>query len=73
MKFQLHTTETKSAARAGTITIDHGQIETSIFMPAGTAGTVKAVHFKDIMDDVKAQINLGNTYHLSSLPASGCD
>ncbi len=68
MKFQLHTTDTKSAARAGTITTDHGEIQTPIFMPVGTAGTVKAVHFRDIRDDVKAQIILGNTYHLYLRP-----
>jgi len=68
MDFQLHTTDTKSSARAGTITTDHGEIQTPIFMPVGTAGTVKAVHFKDIRDDVKAQIILGNTYHLYLRP-----
>lgn len=68
MKYKLHTTDTKSAARAGTITTDHGEIQTPIFMPVGTAGTVKAVHFRDIKDDVKAQIILGNTYHLYLRP-----
>jgi len=68
MDFQLHSTDTKSSARAGTIKTDHGEIQTPIFMPVGTAGTVKAVHFKDIKDDVKAQIILGNTYHLYLRP-----
>ena len=68
MDFLLHTTDTKSSARAGTIKTDHGQIQTPIFMPVGTAGTVKAIHFKDIKDDVKAQIILGNTYHLYLRP-----
>lgn len=68
MEFQLHTTDTLSSARAGTIKTDHGEIQTPIFMPVGTAGTVKAVHFKDIRDDVKAQIVLGNTYHLYLRP-----
>lgn len=68
MKFQLHTTDTKSSARAGTITTDHGEIQTPIFMPVGTAGTVKAVHFRDIKEDVNAQIILGNTYHLYLRP-----
>jgi len=68
MDFQLHTTDAKSSARAGTIKTDHGDIQTPIFMPVGTAGTVKAVHFKDIRDDVKAQIILGNTYHLYLRP-----
>lgn len=68
MKFQLHTTDSKSSARTGTITTDHGEIQTPIFMPVGTAGTVKAVHFRDIREDVKAQIILGNTYHLYLRP-----
>jgi len=68
MKYQLQHTDPKSNARAGLITTDHGQIETPIFMPVGTAGTVKAVHIKDIKDDVQAQIILGNTYHLFLRP-----
>ncbi|MGM9802590.1 MAG: tRNA guanosine(34) transglycosylase Tgt [Muribaculaceae bacterium] len=55
-------------ARAGLITTDHGQIETPIFMPVGTAGTVKAVHQHELSDDIKAQIILGNTYHLYLRP-----
>ena len=58
-------------ARAGTIHTDHGEITTPIFMPVGTAGTVKAVHRHELIDDVQAQIILGNTYHLYLRP--GCD
>jgi len=68
MEFTLQVTDTKSSARAGIIKTDHGVIETPIFMPVGTAGTVKAVHFRDIEEDVKAQIILGNTYHLYLRP-----
>ncbi len=64
MDFKLLTRDPKSSARAGEIITDHGKIQTPIFMPVGTAGTVKAVHFRDVKDDVKAQIILGNTYHL---------
>ena len=55
-------------ARAGVITTDHGKIETPIFMPVGTVGTVKAVHMHELRDDIKAQIILGNTYHLYLRP-----
>lgn len=68
MKFNLLHTDTHSKARAGLITTDHGQIETPIFMPVGTAGTVKAVHFKELEDEIEAQIILGNTYHLYLRP-----
>ncbi|MFP4470111.1 MAG: tRNA guanosine(34) transglycosylase Tgt [Bacteroidales bacterium] len=68
MQFNLHSKDKLSSARAGTITTAHGQIQTPIFMPVGTAGTVKAVHFRDIRDDVQAQIVLGNTYHLYLRP-----
>ncbi len=68
MDFKINGTDHKSAARAGTITTDHGKIETPIFMPVGTAGTVKAVHQRDLYDDVQAQIILGNTYHLYLRP-----
>ena len=71
MKFQLEHTDPKSSARAGTITTDHGQIQTPIFMPVGTAGTVKGVHTKDLKEDTKAQIILGNTYHLFLRPGTG--
>lgn len=68
MKFQLEFTDPKSKARAGTIKTDHGDIETPIFMPVGTAGSVKAVHQRELTYDVKAQIILGNTYHLYLRP-----
>lgn len=63
MKFELQHTDPKSNARAGLITTDHGQIETPIFMPVGTVGSVKAVHLRELKEDIKAQIILGNTYH----------
>ena len=68
MKFQLQHTDTDSQARAGLILTDHGPIETPIFMPVGTVGSVKAVQLNDLFDDVKAQIILGNTYHLLLRP-----
>jgi len=68
MKFTIIANDSKSSARAGTIQTDHGAIETPIFMPVGTAGTVKAVHIRDLKEDSKAQIILGNTYHLYLRP-----
>ena len=68
MTFDLQYTDPKSNARAGIITTDHGQIETPIFMPVGTLGTVKGVHLHELKDDIKAQIILGNTYHLYLRP-----
>ena len=68
MKFELQHTDPRSNARAGLITTDHGQIETPIFMPVGTLGTVKGVHLHELKDDIKAQIILGNTYHLYLRP-----
>jgi queuine tRNA-ribosyltransferase len=68
MKFDLQHKDAKSKARAGVITTDHGLIETPIFMPVGTAGTVKAVHQRELVEDIKAQIILGNTYHLYLRP-----
>jgi queuine tRNA-ribosyltransferase len=68
MKFQLVSTDSKSSARAGTLTTDHGEIQTPIFMPVGTAGSVKAVHQRELEEDIKAQIILGNTYHLYLRP-----
>ena len=64
MKFELQHTDPNSDARAGLITTAHGQIETPIFMPVGTCGSVKGVHFEELKKQVKAQIILGNTYHL---------
>ena len=68
MKFTLEATSSDCSARAGLIETDHGTIETPIFMPVGTAGTVKGVHLHELRDDVKAQIILGNTYHLYLRP-----
>ena len=68
MDFLLQATDKNSNARAGLITTDHGQIETPIFMPVGTLGALKAVHMHEVRDDIKAQIILGNTYHLYLRP-----
>ena len=68
MKFSIEATDDQSKARAGIITTDHGEIETPIFMPVGTAGSVKAVHQRELHDDIHAQIILGNTYHLFLRP-----
>jgi queuine tRNA-ribosyltransferase len=68
MKFELSKTDSQSKARVGTITTDHGLIQTPIFMPVGTAGTVKAVHQRELKEDIQAQIILGNTYHLYLRP-----
>ena len=70
MEFKLQATDTASAARAGLITTDHGVIETPIFMPVGTVGSVKGVHMRELRDDIKAQIILGNTYHLYLRPGT---
>ncbi|MBO7368536.1 MAG: tRNA guanosine(34) transglycosylase Tgt [Paludibacteraceae bacterium] len=68
MKFELLHTDAQSNVRAGVITTDHGVIETPIFMPVGTVGSVKAVHQRELKEDIKAQIILGNTYHLYLRP-----
>ncbi len=68
MKFNLTAQDPLSKARAGEITTDHGTIQTPIFMPVGTAGTVKAVHQHELKNDIEAQIILGNTYHLYLRP-----
>lgn len=68
MNFKLEKKDINSKARAGIITTDHGEIKTPIFMPVGTASTVKGVHQHELKDDVKAQIILGNTYHLYLRP-----
>lgn len=68
MNFTLQHTDPNSNARAGLITTDHGTIETPIFMPVGTVASVKAVHFHELKEDIKAQIILGNTYHLYLRP-----
>ena len=68
MKFKLHQTDSSSSARAGTFTTDHGTIETPIFMPVGTSATVKGVHQRELKNDIKPDIILGNTYHLYLRP-----
>ena len=68
MTFDIQTTDPNSKARTGVITTDHGQIQTPIFMPVGTAGSVKAVHQRELKEDINAQIILGNTYHLYLRP-----
>ena len=68
MKFTLAHQDSKSKARAGIVKTDHGDIQTPIFMPVGTAGSVKAVHQRELDQDIKAQIILGNTYHLYLRP-----
>ena len=68
MTFEIQHNDSYSSARTGLITTAHGQIKTPIFMPVGTAGTVKGVHFSELRDQVKAQIILGNTYHLYLRP-----
>lgn len=68
MNFKLQSTTKDSKARAGLITTDHGTIETPIFMPVGTLGSVKGVHQHELRDDINAQIILGNTYHLYLRP-----
>lgn len=68
MKFELQHTDNATNARAGLITTDHGKIETPIFMPVGTVGSVKAVQMYELKEDIEAQIILGNTYHLYLRP-----
>lgn len=70
MKFELQSTDKKSKARTGLLTTDHGQIETPIFMPVGTVASVKAVHQTELVEDIKAEIILGNTYHLYLRPGT---
>ncbi len=68
MDFKINARDPYSKARTGTFTTAHGEVETPIFMPVGTAGTVKAVHQREIKEDIKAEIILGNTYHLYLRP-----
>ncbi|WP_028374621.1 tRNA guanosine(34) transglycosylase Tgt [Leeuwenhoekiella sp. MAR_2009_132] len=68
MQFNLLNTDAGSQARAGTLTTDHGTIETPIFMPVGTVGTVKGVHQRELREDINPDIILGNTYHLYLRP-----
>lgn len=68
MEFEIFAKDSRTGARAGELTTDHGKIETPIFMPVGTVGSVKGVNQRDLEEDVKAQIILGNTYHLYLRP-----
>ncbi len=68
LDFQLLHTDPRSDARAGLITTDHGTVETPVFMPVGTVGSVKAVHISELKEDIGAEIILGNTYHLYLRP-----
>ena len=70
MKFHLKNTDPNSSARAGVVQTAHGQIETPIFMPVGTAGSVRSIHQHELTDEIKAQIILGNTYHLYLRPGT---
>lgn len=70
VNFTINHTDKSSKARAGTIITDHGEIQTPIFMPVGTLGSVKAVHQHELNEDIKAQIILGNTYHLYLRPGT---
>ncbi|MEA2041678.1 MAG: tRNA guanosine(34) transglycosylase Tgt [Bacteroidota bacterium] len=70
MKFKIHKQDPKSSARTGTIKTDHGEIKTPIFMPVGTVGSVKGIHQRELSEDIKAQIILGNTYHLYLRPGN---
>ncbi|NVK29286.1 MAG: tRNA guanosine(34) transglycosylase Tgt [Flavobacteriia bacterium] len=70
MKFELQATDKQSKARTGKLTTAHGEIETPIFMPVGTVASVKAVHQPELVNDVKAEIILGNTYHLYLRPGT---
>lgn len=70
MTFELQHTDSKTNARAGLLTTDHGQIQTPIFMPVGTVGSVKGLTVRDLKEEVKAQIILGNTYHLYLRPGT---
>jgi queuine tRNA-ribosyltransferase len=70
LTYKLIAKDTQTKARAGEITTSHGVIQTPIFMPVGTVGTVKAVQQKDLTEDIKAQIILGNTYHLYLRPGT---
>lgn len=71
MKYTLLARDKQSEARCGVLSTDHGNIETPIFMPVGTVGAVKAVHMRELREDIRAQIILGNTYHLYLRPGTG--
>ena len=68
MQFEIKSKDKESKARAGVITTDHGKIETPIFMPVGTVGTVKGVHQTELKNEINPDVILGNTYHLYLRP-----
>ena len=68
MIFEITSVDSKSKARTGKITIDRGEINTPIFMPVGTLGSVRGIHQHELTDDIKSEIILGNTYHLFLRP-----
>ena len=70
MDFTLLTTDPRSKARAGELRTDHGTVPTPVFMPVGTLGAVKAVHMRELREDVKAPMMLSNTYHLYLRPGT---
>lgn len=70
MDFKLETSDKQGQARAGAITLDHGTIQTPIFMPVGTVGTVKGVHQKELREQINPDVILGNTYHLYLRPGT---
>ena len=70
MDFTLYANDPSSQARAGSLTTDHGTIETPIFMPVGTSATVKGIHQRELKNDIKPDIILGNTYHLFLRPGT---
>ena len=70
MFFKLTASDIQSKARAGVIYTDHGEIQTPVFMPVGTIGTVKGVHFQELEEAIDASIILGNTYHLYLRPGT---
>ena len=71
MKFTKTASDPLSGARCGVLETDHGTIHTPIFMPVGTVGSVKGVYHRDLQEDIKAEIILGNTYHLYLRPGLG--
>ncbi|MFQ3341359.1 MAG: queuine tRNA-ribosyltransferase, partial [Flavobacteriaceae bacterium] len=70
MEFTLLANDLTSQARAGSLTTDHGTIETPIFMPVGTSATIKGVHQRELKNDINSDIVLGNTYHLYLRPGT---
>nr|MBS9767961.1 tRNA-guanine transglycosylase [Flavobacteriaceae bacterium] len=68
MKYKIENKDTETNARAGVLETERGNIHTPIFMPVGTLGTVKGIHFKELREDINAEIILGNTYHLYLRP-----